>query len=51
MQLNVTPNTYIHHATYLSGETDGMDSSGSAGGMDYSGGLIKRLVEFTVVGG
>ena len=51
MQLNVTPNTYIHHATYLSGETYGMDNSGSAGGIDCSGGLMKRQVEWTVVEG
>ena len=32
-------------------KTDGMDSSGSVGGMDCSGGMMKRLVEWAVVEG
>ena len=51
MQFNVTPNTYIHHATYLNGETDGMEGSGSVGGMDCCGGMMKRLMEWNVVEG
>ena len=49
-KIQCDPNTYISHATCVSGETDGVDCCGVTGGKDCSeeaGGMdcMKRLVD------